>query len=180
MTLPLNIVPKPTLEIQHHKIHEGNHFTVHTTTSVPASTSKYFLIIPPPIQPDGSIIEIHIIFEVDVLAGVIGKLEFFENPTITGNGTPLNIINNNRRSPTLSQAQVFEDPTVTFDNPPPLFTANTPGTGGVVGDFNRDEEEFLLNENFNYVLKFTNTDLANPTDINLDLNWYDNRPSSPT
>lgn len=177
MTLPLNIVAKPTLEIQHHKIHEGNHFTVHNITlAIPLSSSKYFLIIPPPIQPDGSVIEIHLIFELDSLTSG-GTLELFENPTITANGTPLNIFNNNRRSSTTSQTQVFEDPTVTFDNPPPLFQGIV-SVGGTVGDFNRDEEEFILDESFNYVLKFTNSTIAT-ANINIDLNWYDNRPSSP-
>lgn len=177
MTLPLNIVPKPTLELSHHKIHEGNHFTVHKITTAPGPGPKYFLIIPPPVQPDGSVIEIHIIFEIDLItAGVGGTLEFFENPTIAGPGATLNTVNNNRRSATISQVQVFEDPAVTFDNPPSLFEGKISGPGAV-GEFSRNEEEFVLNELFNYVLKLTPT--AFPSEMNLDLNWYDNRPSSP-
>lgn len=96
MTLPTGITARPNVEVQHHKIHEGNHFSVHKiSTGVNIATPKYFLIIPPPFQPDNAI-EIHIIFKVTSDIG--GILEFFENPTFTGNGTPVAIINNNRRS----------------------------------------------------------------------------------
>ncbi len=177
MTIPTSIVSKPTLDIAHHRIHEGNHFTVHKISTVTLGTPKYFLIIPPPSPPGGSIIEIHLIFHIDSDVG--GTLEFFENPDIAGNGTQLNIINNNRRSTTTSQAQVFEDPNVTSDGPSILFQQRKGSVAisdVVLGGFDRDDDEFILHQNTNYILKFT--PLAN-ANITTELNWYDNRPSSP-
>ncbi len=176
MTLPVSIVPRPELDIAHHRIHEGNHFVVHKVTLlVPALLPKYFLIIPPPPQPDGSIIETHIIFEIDSDVG--GTLEFFENSTVTALGIPLDIINNNRRSSTTSLSQVFEDPTVTADGT--LLFQERRGTATTeteLGEFERNDEEFVLHQVDMYVLKFVPLAVAN---ITMELNWYDNRPSSP-
>jgi hypothetical protein len=177
MTLPLNIVSKPTADIAHHKIHEGNHFLVHKINlGLVALVPKYFLIIPPPVQPDGSVIETHVIFEVDC-GDCGGTLEFFENPTITANGSSLTIINNNRRSSTTSLSKVFEDPTVTSDGT--LLFQEIGGnltTGVDLGEFERNDEEFILSPNFNYILKYIPLAIAN---ITMEINWYDNRPSTP-
>lgn len=176
MTIPTSIVSKPTLDVAHHRIHEGNHFLVHKiATGIIAGTPKYFLIIPPPLQPGSPTIEMHIIFEVDSDVG--GTLEFFENPTVTGNGIPLPIINNNRRSGSTSLCEVFEDPTVVADGTQ-LFQerGGTATTGADLGEFDRDDEEFILNPSFTYILKFTPLAIAN---ITTEINWYDNRPSAP-
>jgi hypothetical protein len=179
MTIPTIISPRPSVDIAHHRIHEGNHFIVHrVVTSLPALNPKYFLIIPPPVQPDGTIIEMHLIFEVDSDVG--GTLELFESPTIAGNGTPLNVINNNRRSSTISLCQVFEDPIITSDGTQ-LFSERG-GTGGPtpigadLGEFERNDEEFVLHQEDSYILKYVPLAIAN---ITMELNWYDNRPSSP-
>lgn len=176
MTLPVSIISSPGLDIAHHRIHEGNHFVVHKVTlAVPIAPPKYYLIIPPPVQPGGTIIEMHLIFEIDSDVG--GTLEFFEGSTITANGVPLDIINNNRRSTTTSLSQIFEDPTVTSDGTI-LFQERkgTALTEAELGEFDRNDEEFILHQNDNYILKFTPLAAAN---ITMELNWYDNRPSAP-
>lgn len=176
MTVPTIIAPRPSIDIAHHRIHEGNHFIVHRIATFPPSPiPKYFLIIPPPTQPDGTIIEMHLIFELDSDKG--GTLEFFENPIVTGNGTFLDIINNNRRSSTVSLCQVFEDPTITSDGTK-LFeeTGGTTTTGVDLGEIERNDEEFVLHQDFSYILKYVP---LGPANITMELNWYDNRPSSP-
>lgn len=177
MTIPTSIVSKPTIDITHHRIHEGNHFMVHRiATGIDIVTPKYFLIIPPPIQPDGTVIEMHIIFEVVTDKG--GTLEFFENPTVIDNGAELTIINNNRRSATPSQAQIFEDPIVTNDGVPlSQQRGGTAAIGITLGEFSRDDEEIILHQADTYILKFT--PLADGANITMEINWYDNRPSSP-
>lgn len=176
MTIPVSIAAKPTVDIAHHRIHEGNHFIVHKIVlGIPVATPKYFLIIPPPVVPGAMTVEIHIIFEVDSNVG--GTLFFFENPTITANGTALPPINNNRRSTTTSLSQVFEDPTVTADGTPLFQEIGGNATTGIdLGEFERNDEEFILNPTAIYILKFTPLAIA---DITMELNWYDNRPSSP-
>ena len=177
MTLPTLIAPRPSIDISHHRIHEGNHFFIHRIATGLPIVPKYFLIIPPPIQPDGSVIEMHLILEVST-DNVGGTLEFFENPIVSSNGTPVPIINNNRRSTTTSQVFVFEDPTVASDGTQ-LFVeiGGTTTTGAELGEFDRNEEELILNPTDIYVLKFT--PLAAGANLSMELNWYDNRPSSP-
>lgn len=177
MPLPILIAPKPLIDVAHYRIHEGNHFMVHKVSiGIAALVPKYFLIIPPPpVQPDGSVIEVHIIFEINSDVG--GTIEFFENPTVTTNGTPLTIINNNRRSPTTSLSEIFEDPTVTSDGT--LLSQERIGTATtevVVGEFERDEEEFILHPQRTYITKFAPLAVAN---ITTEFNWYDSRPNSP-
>jgi hypothetical protein len=178
MTLPVSIVAKPSVDLPHHRIHEGNHFTVHKVTiGVPIAPPKYFLIIPPPPQADGSIIEMHLLFYIYSTDGA--TLEFFENPTVTNPGTSLGtyIINKNRRSSTTSLCQVFEDPAITNDGT--LLFQERKGKPGIeteLGEVERDEEEMVLHQVDTYILKFVPFAAA---DITLELNWYDNRPSSP-
>lgn len=182
MTVPTSIVARPSVDIAHHRIHEGNHFIVHKITiGVPAAPPKYFLIIPPPPQPNGTIVEMHLLFELYSTTG--GTLEFFENPTATIVGaSPLTIVNNNRRSSTLSLCQVFENPTVTSDGT--LLFQERKGIAGTeveLGEFERNEEEIVLHQLDTYLLKFVPiVSVPIPTaDITMELNWYDNRPSSP-
>lgn len=176
MTLPVSIVAKPELDVSHHRIHEGNHFIVHKVTlAIPVAPPKYYLIIPPPTEPNGNVVEMHLIFEIDSDVG--GILEFFENSTVTANGTPLDIINNNRRSSTTSLSRIFEDPTVTADGT--LLFQERRGTATTeteLGEFERNDEELVLHQDRTYTLKFVPLAVAN---ITLELNWYDNRPSSP-
>lgn len=179
MTLPTSIIAKPSIDISHHRIHEGNHFIVHKVTlAVPVAPPKYFLIIPPPPQPDGTVIEMHLIFEI--AADVGGTLELFENPVVASVGTkPLIIVNNNRRSTTASLCQVFEDPIITSDGTSILFQERKgnalPGDVSL-GEFKRDDEELILHQDDNYILKYVPLAVAN---ITFELNWYDNRPGSP-
>lgn len=177
MTIPVSIISKPTIDIAHHRIHEGNHFLVHKiSTGINIASPKYFLIIPPPVQPGLLTTEIHIIFEINTDIG--GTLEFFENPTVTDNGILLSIINNNRRSSSTSLSQVFEDPIVTSDGTS-LFgeRGGTATNGASLGETRRNDEEFILNPSDTYILKFT--PFADGANITVQLDWYDNRPSSP-
>ncbi len=176
MTLPVSISPRPMVELTHHRIHEGNHFLVHKISlGINIASPKYYLIIPPPSAGTNTI-EMHLIFEVDSDIG--GTLLLFESSTIEDNGTALTIINNNRRSSSTSEVNVYEDPTVTIEGT--LIFEERKGTATTeaeIGEFIRDDEEFVLHPDKNYLLKFT--PLADNANITMELNWYDNRPSSP-
>lgn len=177
MTIPTSIISKPGLDIAHQRIHEGNHFFVHRiATGINMANPKYFLIIPPLAQTDGTIVEMHIIFEV--VTDIGGTLGFFENPTVTSNGTELTIINNNRRSSTSSLCQIFENPIVTNDGTSlSAERAGTTTSGAELGEFERNDEEIILNPTDTYILKFI--PLADNANITMEINWYDNRPSAP-
>lgn len=176
MTLPVSISPKPMVELAHHRIHEGNHFLVHKVSlGINIVSPKYFLIIPPSSAGTDTV-EMHLIFEI--VTDIGGTLELFEDNTIANNGTALDIINNNRRSTQVSSAEVYEDPNVTTEGIT-IFQERkgTTTSGDELGEFSRDDEEIILHPDKNYLLKFT--PLANGANITMELNWYDNRPSSP-
>ena len=176
MTLPVSISPKPMIELAHHRIHEGNHFLVHQVSlGVNIAFPKYYLIIPPPSAGTDTT-EMHLIFEV--VSQIGGTLILFEDATISANGTALTIINNNRRSSSTSQVNVYEDPTVTTEGTT-IFSERkgTASTEVELGEFFRDDEEIILHPDKQYLLKFT--PLADGANITMELNWYDNRPSSP-
>ena len=176
MTIPTSIVPRPSVQLPHHRIHEGNHFTIHRITTSLAGI-KYFLIIPPPVQvPHSATVEIHVIFDIVSDLGV--QFEFFEDGTVTANGSPLMPINNNRNSLTTALTQVFEDPTVTSDG---LKLAEerigSATSGGSTGEEFRDEDEFVLRIGSIYLIKII--PLNPPINITTEISWYDARPSSP-
>lgn len=178
MTLPTTIISSPSIDISHQSIHQGNHFIVHRiATGINIANPKYFLIIPPPLATiPSNTIEVHLIFQVDSEPG--GMLQFFEDPTVTNNGTVMTIINNNRRSITISLTQVYENTTVSNEGTSLLEDRKgTTTTGAVLGEFERDDEEIILNPSKKYLLKFT--PLTDNTVITFELNWYDNRPSTP-
>jgi len=111
MTVPVSIVARPSLDIAHHRIHEGNHFVIHRITKA-LTTVKYFLMIPPSGNPSITT-QIHIIFEVLSDGGM--TLELFEGGTVSSNGTQLLPRNSNRNSTTPAFMTVLENPTVTSD-----------------------------------------------------------------
>jgi hypothetical protein len=180
MTLPISIVSTPSIDVSHQKIHEGNHFFIHKISlGINIASPKYYLIVPPPtaIVPSDTI-EMHIIFEIGTDIG--GTVKTFEGATITASGTELTIINNNRRSSTPSFAHIYEDPIIAplgegiqiFEERSGTVTAGTK-----IGESYRSEEEIILNPDKKYLIKFT--PLADGANITAEINWYDNRPSSP-
>lgn len=183
MTLPTSIVARPSINISHQRIHEGNHFTIHKVTAGVVAP-KYFLIIPPPPMVVGEIVEMHLAFQV--YSDIGATLQFFEDPIITSNGTkPVTVINNNRRSSTTSAVNVFEDPTVAIGGDGTLLFEERIGTittnDVIIGEIERDEEEFILDPASVYILKYIPLTPLPPggANITMELNWYDNRPSSP-
>lgn len=180
MTLPVSIVAKPSVQISHHRIHEGNHFTMHKINmGIDPAFPKYFLIIPPPLDPiPSNTVEIHFIFEIDA-ANFGVTAEFFEGSTASGINI-LPIINNNRNSTTTALTVVIEDPTVVSEGTK-IFEEliGTTTSGGEGGENIRDEDEIILKVGTNYLIKITPLTPGPNTNITTELNWYDQRPSSP-
>lgn len=180
MTLPTSIVANPRVNLSHHRIHEGNFFSTHTiSTGLMIANPERFLfispsILPPPLTSDT--IKIHLIFVVSTNLGI--KIEFFEDTVVSNNGTAIPIINQNRLSPTSPIGQVFQSPIVTSEGllifSQFVGSTNEGGTGGLV---DRDEQEFILKVQTNYLLKIT--PLIDGVDITTHMKGYDVRPSSP-
>jgi hypothetical protein len=180
MTLPTSITAGPRVNLNHHRIHEGNFFSTHTISSgLMIANPKRFLFISPSMAPPpfaSDTIKIHLIFVVSTNPGV--KLEFFEDTVVSDNGIAIPIINQNRLSPTPPVGQVFQDP-ITIAEETLIFSQIVGSTteGGTGGLVDRDEQEFILKIGTNYLLKIT--PLVDNTDITTHFKGYDARPSSP-
>lgn len=180
MTVATSINPLPRVDLPHHRIHEGNHFSTHTvSTGLLIASPKQFLFIspfamPPPLTFDT--VKVHLIFVVSCDLGV--TIELFEDTIVTNNGTVVPVINQNRNSTTPPLGQVFEDPTVTFGGTFLLSqivgSTTVGGTGGLV---DRDEHELILKVGTNYLLRIT--PLIDGVNITTHMKGYDARPSAP-
>jgi len=166
-----DVISRDLTEIDavHRRIHDGVNFeTSDLSTGINIATPKRFLIITP-----NTTTRAHLIFAVETQPGA--TVEFFEDATVTANGTALAAINLNRVSANVATVQVFEDPTVTADGTLLFIRRSGTGVAGgrVIGDV-QHRDEFILKQNANYQLKITV--LANNTDVSTDISWYEAAP----
>lgn len=179
MTFPVSIAPRPSIGLSHHRIHEGNHFSVHKiNNNIDPLFPQYFLIIPPSAAPIPSdTIIIHIIFDISADKGI--TVELFEDSD-AANGAPLFVRNDNRNSTTPALVSVSENPAVASEGTR-IFEgfAGTTLTGGEVAENDRDEDEIILKIGSKYLLKITPLAAGPNTNAFTEINWYDQRPSSP-
>ncbi len=177
MTLPTTSISKPLVDTSHQKIHEGNHFDVHILrTGINIASPKNILFIPPPSDAvPSNTIGIHMILGLISNTGI--TIEFFEGTIVTDNGTAIDIINHNRRSSLTSLCKVFEDPVISSGGT--LIFIQRGGTATSSGNITlrRDEDEFILHPDSNYLFRIT--PLADNTNMTIILDWYDSRPGSP-
>lgn len=138
--------------VEHHKIHEGSHYTtVDYDSDVDITGPKYWHIK----APDTTVVP-HLVWRVK--ASLNGLVELFEAPTTTADGTALTSRNNDRNSSNTATTLFYYDPTVTGDGTRIDVDvigsdgANPAGADG--GDMNR-ETEWLLKRNTSYLIKFT-------------------------
>lgn len=155
-----------TIDIVHSKIHQGYGFQVgDLTLAVDIALPKKYLIITPDTGDRA-----HMIFIVETEPGV--KFEFFEDTTVTANGTALSIINYKRDSVITSVLQVFKDPTVTADGTQIfLWQSGTTTSAGKVGGNIQHNDEFILKQNTKYQIKIT--PLSNNTTVFIHFDWYE-------
>jgi len=142
----------------HAEIHDGNHYTAASLENVSNGTSKYFLIkVPTGTQPN--------------VTGFLrsdsdGTIYFYENPTISANGTSATPVNNNRNSSNTSALSFYKDPTVTSVGTP-FYVAEIFKEGD--SEIKRSNE-FILKENEDYLFEFLPDSDGT---INLVFEWYE-------
>lgn len=86
------------------------------------------------------------------------KIELFESPTVSANGTPYSPKNRNRISTRISSMAVFTAPTITSDGTK-LMERIIPQVGGGAHESGGDSGvvgEWVLKPNTDYIIKITN------------------------
>lgn len=151
----------------HYRIHDGLHFVAsNISTGVNVASPKQFLLITP-----NTTTRVHFIYMIESGSSGI-KVEIFETTVVTGNGSAITAVNNNRNSSNVAEFLVFQDPVVTSDGT--LLHAEQAGTtttGARVETSVSHLDEFVLNQNTKYEIKVTV--LANGTDVSSHLHWYE-------
>lgn len=178
MPLITTITPAPSIELAHHRTHEGNHYAIHHTVTIAVGAFKDYLMVTPSISDAA----IHLIFESYVECR--STMEMYETVIVTDNGTLLTTINYNRITTTLPLAAIYENPILAAGEPilAKRIFENERGTNtepGFIGEIGRDEHEFIMKGTTNYLFRITPYALLPPGNIyaSTEFNWYDARPS---
>jgi len=156
------------IRAEHYQIHVGNHFFAgDIDEDVDITTPKEWLIIAPPSKAA------HVM--ATVRSSKNGKVEIFEAPTTTDDGTAVTAFNNDRRGggPKAATLQVFYDPTVTDDGTLllPLAVGDDSSSGKGSGGLSDAESELIVNESTKYLIKYTSNSDNNRVSIVVD--WYE-------
>lgn len=157
------------VEVEHHKIHEGAHFTKQLCDyEVDIASPKYVLLRAPDTAT-----RIHQNMEVSASGAI--NIQLFEDPSLNSDGTPLVVYNNDRNSLLTPEMLLFEDPDVLSDGIDDIVThcVGTPGIGAAfsIGGNSRRERELIFKQNTDYVVKVTPD--ANDTIVSICVEWYE-------
>lgn len=151
------------LDNEQYRIHEGQHFfaTDHDN-DIDVETSKYWHVIAPDSSTD-----VHLKFTLHL--DDPGKIEVFEAPTTTANGTSITVFNNDRNSANTADLTLYSDPTVSADGN--LIYVERIGTNKSAGGKLRRNQEIILKYSAAYLIKVT-TD-ANDNEASIEFHWYE-------
>lgn len=152
-----------TIDVLNSTVHAGIAFTYAGVASIPAAGHAYFH------GKTGDITSHLMGFFVKTDAAPL-TIEFFEEPTVTANGTQVPAIARNRQSSNPCLMQVFANPTITNDGTQ-LLIGKILGNQQTVASSNLDGE-WLLKKNTSYTFKITNN--SNQTaNIGAGFNWIE-------
>lgn len=163
-------VQKATMRIDvvHHEVHDGVAFRAsHEFSGVAGSGVVETLV------KVGSNKNLHMAFGTGV--GGNTRIEIFEGPTITANGTAIDKTNFRRTgTPPTSDATLFHTPTTTADGTKIIGSVAFGGSSGAtkVGGRIRQGLEFILKKSENYLVRTTNISAGAHT-ICHEFEWYE-------
>ena len=153
-----------TVEYEHHEIHSGSSYRTSYIVELSNGASQDILVTTPDTTKWA-----HMTLLVNT------KLEaavyIYENPTITGAGTGVTTYNRNRNVSTAATTVVTHTPSVSATGAV-LIWADHVGTGKSSGSESHSQDEFVLKQNEQYLIRVTNaTSSANYVAIHVD--WYE-------
>lgn len=149
----------------HRRTHEGVVYTAsYLDQAVAGSGTLDILVVVP------SATSMHV--QAQVAVGADGELQFFENTTVSANGTPVAASNRNRISSNVAGVSIFHTPTVTDPGDVIQDQFYPGGTGGQSpGGGGTTFSEFVLGVN-NYLVRMTNLS-GQSTVLGINLTWYE-------
>lgn len=159
----------PIISADHMRVHLGHGFQVAGTVSNLASAGVAYFLVSPTAT-------LHWRFYRIFADGAPVEIEFYENATVSANGSALPAYNRNRNSAITSATSIYSGPTVTGAGTK-LFTSRVVGSGvgaNATGEVEGIEVEWILNPAYKYLLKITNNSGGN---VNLvyQFFWYEDQ-----
>lgn len=148
-----------TLDIAHHRVHDGSYFTYSKRQNIGAGASYDILFTAPPAKTAHLFIKI--------AGDAKGYWTLFEAPT-TSAGTTATPFSRNRVITGTPDSTVITTPTVTDTGT--QIDINVFGSGEKSGGESRNEDEFVLNAGTKYLLRIN---AVNVLDTGIKLNWYE-------
>jgi len=154
-----------TIPVVHHEVHEGETFTVSTFSILVNNGDDITMLL-----RTGNTRYGHLTFVV--AAGGDAQVRLLENPTITNIGNGLNERNMKRYSTEIPEIQAFGNPAYIEQAVIMNFLAPG-GTGGnAVGGTSRQDTEWILSLNTDYVIELTNIS-GNNQPMSIVAQWYE-------
>ena len=151
-----------TIEMEHFMVHQEKAFRVGGVTGSLSTNDTYVVHI---LTPAGK--KVHL--RQYTIGTVAYKIDFYENPTLSANGTGITAYNRDRNSNTAPDMTVFYTPTVTGGANGTLLSAKRAGSGTTSSSMN-PVNEWILKPSEDYLFIFTA--LANTMYITWWLTWY--------
>jgi len=158
--------------VEHHKIHEGNHFFITGFQSRDTDEEIVFGITTPDTDEQA-----HVNTFIEAQSHI--EIYVYEDSTFTG-GTPVVPINNNRNSDNTSNMVLVSAPTVTDIGD--LLRSTSSGKSGVnpvatdTGGIQARDRELVLKRNTKYIFKTISKDDDNI--ISFEASWYEMIPKN--
>lgn len=161
------------IQEEHRLVHDGMYFSVNYAFSGLANGASVDIVLSTPVG-----VFPHLRAWKFALSDGPCAFSLFENPTVTIGGTDLTPVNNNRASSRTAQTTVKADPTITVTGNSLLEAAYVPDPGGgfftspgtTAGDVS---EEWVLNQNEDYLLRLTNNSGPGTIDGSLYMVFYE-------
>lgn len=157
-----------TLDTSHAHIHVGEGYTLAERVSIAnvGGTFEYLLVNPTSNFPH---------FRSITVASDGGPfdIDFYEDTTVSANGTLITNYNNKRSSSNTSNLLTYYTPTITADGTllEPVLVPGTKQTGSFGSEAS---EEWNLKDNTNYMIRITNNTVgAGTSRFTLNMFWYE-------
>ncbi len=162
-----SIIASPTIDVKHHKIHEGFAFqTDNVELNMLQNAAVNYLIITP--------LNTLIHFNYKIFLRKRVSVQIFENSIATG-GIPLHLINKNRNSLRNPSLIISKSPTITNDGT--LLSSQTFGNDEIAMIIeNKIEDELVLKYNTKYIFRITSNYSSN--NITSIFSWYEIVPTT--
>jgi len=153
------------IDYAHYAMHMGEHYFFKNWQDIEGADTVVYVLLRTPESPT----RIHAKAAIDSEAEFL--IELFEDSTVSADGTPITIFNNDRESTNTSEASVFAAPTVTDDGS--LLWAGKTGTGrNPIGTSPGLNYEVLPKASTDYLLKITKA-TSGIHWVDFDFWWYE-------